>query len=208
MNKEEITEKDKNRYEVLLWIYEEYQKNKNRFVHLDNLIGDTLDFQEKRKRENEISDIAFYLSGEGLITTKSDNGMSVYLEHLGIKEIEDSVRNPHKPTDHFPISVIQHFNAPVGSVQTGNQSIANVQQNFGAKTEEVINLLRELREHISDDSKQEGLALIESLEKEIKSEKPSEPTIKLFLKGIGNFVKDTGKDLFVEIGKKLISGEI
>ena len=68
--------------------------------------------------------------------------------------------------------------------------------------------MRELRVHIFDEKKQEGLALIESLEKEVKSEKRSEPTIKLFLKGIGEFVKDTGKEILVEIGKKIITGEI
>lgn len=202
MNKMIEQNKDKH-YEILRWIFDKVNGQQYKPTYLRELINDNLDFTE-----NDLEKISDYLSGEGLIKQMDDSGLLVQLTHKGIVEIQDSINNPQRSTEHFPAQVIQYFNAPVGSVQTGNQNVANVQQNFGAKTEDVINLLRELRGHISDDKKQEGLALIESLEKEVKSEKPNEPTIKLFLQGIGNFVKDTGQDLLVEIGKKLISGEI
>jgi hypothetical protein len=52
------------------------------------------------------------------------------------------------------------------------------------------------------------LEYIEGLETEIKSEKPSESRMKLFLKGLGGIIKDTGKELLIEVGKRAIKGEI
>lgn len=197
----EIT-KDKQ-YEVLKWIYDKANGSRSKIINVVDLIT-----ENPKYTRDELERISDYLEGERLIERVADQEIVVELTHKGVVEIQSSINNPQKPTEHFPAQVINNFYAPVGSSQIGNQNIANVQQNFGSKTEDVINLLGELRKHISDDKKQEGLALIESLEKEVQSEKPSEPTIKLFIQGIGNFVKDTGKELLVEIGKKLISGEI
>ncbi len=206
MNMNKMMEQNKNKqYEVLRWIFDKAEGSQNDLVDLLELTKENSTYEI-----NDLEKITDYLEGENLIKRPIDEGIFVQLTHKGIVEIQSSINNPQKPTKYFPATVIQNFtfNSAVGSFQTGSQSIANVQQNFGSKTEDVINLLKELREHVSDDNKQEGLALIESLEKEVKLEKRSEPTIKLFLKGIGNFVKDTGKDILVEIGKKLIVGDM
>lgn len=212
MNKDFVLEKDRKRYEVLRWIYDEFNRTGNSFVNLDDLIQDGWETDMKREKERELIEISSYLSGEGLVGRKNDTGMLIMLTHQGIKEIENSIRNPQTPTEHFSVPVIQTFNntfnAPIGAFQQGNQNVANVQQNFGSKTEEVINLLSELRNHISDERKQEGLDYIDGIEAEVISEKPSESRIRLFLNGLGETVKNTGKELLTELGKKIISGEI
>lgn len=211
MNNKELIEKDKKRYEVLRWIYDEFHRTKNYFVSIEKLINNTLDSQQKREREKELSEISDYLDGEGLITQQSDNGLFIRLEHRGIVEVENSIRNPQKPTEHFSVQVIQNFNAPVGSVQTGNQSIANVTQNLGAEISDITALLKELRHHIIDDSPERqkvGIELLEGLETEVQSPNQRQSRIKLYLKELGSFVKDTGKDLFVSISKELIKDHL
>ena len=204
MNK--MLEQNKNKqYEVLRWIFDKANGSQNEIVNLLDLASENSKYDE-----NELGKISDYLEGEGLIERPIDEGIYVQITHKGIVEIQKSINNPQSSTEHFPAPVIQNFtfNSTVGSVQTGNHNIANVQQNFGSKTEDVINLLRELQEHISEESKQEGLEYIEGLETEIKSEKPSESRIKLFLKGLGGIVKDTGKEILIEVGKKIFTGEI
>lgn len=60
-----------------------------------------------------------YLGEEGLISY-SDNYSAI--THKGIKEIEDSIQNPNKPTEHFPTIVIQNYYENVmGGVQVGGE---------------------------------------------------------------------------------------
>jgi hypothetical protein len=197
----EITKE--KQYEILRWIFDKVDGQQYSPAYLRELINDNSVYTEK-----ELEKISNYLEGERLIKQVNDDGLLVQLTHKGIVEIQNSINNPQKPTEHFPAQVINNFYAPVGSNQTGKQNIANVQQNFGSKTEDVINLLKEVQKHISDENRQEGLEYIERLEAEIKSEKPSESTIKLFLKGLGGIVKDTGKELLIEVGKKVVTGKI
>ncbi len=197
MNEKMLKGSESEEYKVLKWIYDKANGQRDELVDLNNLLEENANYNEK-----ELENISYYLEGEGFVELPYDNGLVVILTHKGIREI----RNPTQLKKQSSTSPTFHIYGSVGNI--GDNNIANFQQNFGAKPEDIISLLKQLQGHISEDNRQEGLALIESLEKEIKSEKPSEPTIKLFLKGIGNFVKDTGKDLFVEIGKKLITGEI
>src|SRR6266404_5971115 len=69
----------------------------------------------------------------------------VMLSHKAILEIERSITDPSKGTEHFSTMVIQNFNAPVGAVQTAPNSTANVNQNFGTSMAEVTELIGQLR---------------------------------------------------------------
>jgi DNA-binding MarR family transcriptional regulator len=202
MNKMLDRNKDKQ-YEVLRWVFDKVDGHRSNPINLVDFIT-----ENSKYTRDELERISDYLEGKGLIERVADEEIFIQLTHKGIVEIQNSINNPQNPTEHFPTQVIQYFNAPVGSVQTGNQNIANVQQNFGTKTEDVIELLTELREHIFDDKKQEGMEYIEGLEVELKSKKPSESRTKLFLKGLGEVIKDTGKEILADIGKKLITGEM
>ena len=73
----------------------------------------------------------------------------VSLSHRAIVEIENSVKNPQQSTEHFSSTVIQNFNAPVGAVQTGNNNIANVNQNIGQNFSEILEQLALLKENFN-----------------------------------------------------------
>jgi hypothetical protein len=194
-------------YKVLRWIFDKAKEKGTNFVVLRDFLKENGEYDEA-----SLSEISDYLEGEGLVNHPSteDSLFMVELTHKGKKEIIRSIENPGESTEHFPNTVIQNFNfnAPVGAVQQGDNNVANVQQNFGTNTEDVLKLLRGLQDHLPDENKQYGLELIEGLEAEVKSEKPSESRMKLYLKGLGEVVKETGKSLLIEVGKKVISGEI
>lgn len=73
-----------------------------------------------------------YLEGEHLITCANKSSMNYdnqyKLNHYGIVEVEQAIEHPEQRTQHFMLSVVQHFHATVGSVQTGPNAIANVEQ--------------------------------------------------------------------------------
>lgn len=157
---------------------------------------------------SEVQSIVDYLAGEGLVESLADEAPLVRITHRGVVEVEQSLMDPKQPTEHFALQVIQNFHSVVGSVQTGNQNVANVVQNFPYESE-VLALLEELRRHIVDEpaeNQQQGIELLEGLEREVKAENQSKPRIKLFLQGLGTFVKETGQKVLVEIGSRLISG--
>lgn len=206
MNEKMIKDLESKEFLVLKWIYDKANGVRDELVELNSLFEENTDYNEK-----EIENISDYLEGEGFIEQPYDSGLVVILTHKGIKE----VRNPNQLKKQSPSSSTLHIYGSVGNIgdnsgiiQQGNQNTANFQQNFGSKAKDVINLLSELREHISEEKKQEGEEYIEGLEAEVKSAKPSESRIKLFLRGLGGVIKDTGKELFIEVGKKVITGEI
>jgi hypothetical protein len=158
----------------------------------------------------EVMSIVDYLSAEGLVKQLSGNAPPlIQISHRGVVEVEESVINPSKPTEHFLAQVIQHFHGNVGAVQTGKQHVANVTQQM--HDPHVLELLKELRRHLGNESseaRRDGGELLDGLEAEVTAASPSESRMKLYLKGLRTFVKDTGKDLLVEIGSKLVTGQI
>lgn len=86
--------------------------------------------------EFEIMDTAEYLSEEELVRMETDNengfpsGVSLCLTHKGILEVERTINHPTEATEYFPAPIVQNFHGPVGSVQSGEKSIANTTQNL------------------------------------------------------------------------------
>ncbi len=196
-----ILEKQKKRYSLLLKIYELTEGDENKIIQLD---------VPEELSTDEVQSAVDYLEGEGLVRSLADEGLLLEITHRGVVELEQSLLNPKESTEHFPQQVIQHFHGVIGSVQTSNQNIAHVTQSFDAKPD-VIELLRQLRQHIVNETpekQQEGIELLEGLESEIKSPNQSKSRIRLYLEGLGSFMKDTGKDLLVEISSKVISGHL
>jgi hypothetical protein len=113
---ESITEKQKKRYQVLLKMYEMAGDDPQEGIRPQFFYETGLLLQK------EVFVILAYLDNEGLIK----RGDTLYLTHKGIKEVEDSIQHPNRPTEHFPAIVIQHFYGNVkGGVQGGG--INNVQ---------------------------------------------------------------------------------
>jgi hypothetical protein len=150
-----------------------------------------------------------YLAGEGLVESLADEAPLVKISHRGVVEVEQSLTDPKEPTEHFVQQVIQHFHGSVGSVQTGNQNVAQVTQTAGLDSQ-VSELLQTLRRQIVEEFAEhrvEGIELLDGLEAEVNSETRSESRIKLYLKGLGSFAKGASKDVIVKIGTKLISDQ-
>ena len=78
-----------------------------------------------------------YFYEAGFLICMSDEG-DIKLSHKAIDEVEKSLNNPQQSTEHFSSTVIQNFHAPVGSVQTGNYNIANVNQYIGQNFSEIL----------------------------------------------------------------------
>ena len=118
-----------------------------------------------------------YLEGEHLVEVLPTYGYGedrYWLSHNGIREIEQSLNNPKKGTDHFPSQIVQHFNAPVGAVQNAPHSTAHVSQNIGSDLGEIFGLIKELRQaaknELAEDQQEEALDDLAFLEDELKAE--------------------------------------
>jgi len=196
-----ILEKQRKRYLLLLKIYELTGGDESKMMMLEVPEG---------LNSEEVQSIVDYLAGEGLVESLADEAPLLKITHRGVVEVEQSLLNPKEPTEHFSQQVIQNFHGPVASVQTGNQSVSNVTQTISGDPH-LIDLIQQLRHHIVDETpekQREGYELLEGLQSEVIASGPSESRMRLYLKGLGSFVKDTGKDLLVEIGSKVIGGQL
>jgi hypothetical protein len=184
-----LQEKQRRRYLVLSKLYELTDGEPVRLAEADAVHEATgLD-------EVTFHEAVQYLRGEGLLKTSN---LVLELTHAGIVEYERSLERPDVPTEHFPVQVIQQFNAPVGAVQTGTHATANVVQQVGAGTGEVLELLGQLRRDIEAtlpaEERAEALELVEGIEEEARSEKPRTARVKAFMKGLGNFALSTASN--------------
>lgn len=184
-----LQDKQRQRYLVLTKLYELTDDKSLRRIDADALREAT------GLTKVTFHDAVQYLKGEGLLKTSN---LVLELTHPGIVEYERSLEKPDAPTEHFPVQVIQQFNAPVGAVQTGPHASANVVQNIGSSASEVLNLLSQLRRDIEVTlppvDQPEALELVEGIEEEARSVKPRSSRVKAFLKGLGNFTLSTASN--------------
>src|SRR5947207_4816613 len=117
-----LLEKQRKRYLVLDKIYELTDGDESKILMLE---------PPEEIDSNEVLSIVRYLAGEGLVESLADEAPLLRISHQGVVEVEDSRLNPQEQTEHFSAQVIQHFHGTVGSVQTGNQKVANVAQEMG-----------------------------------------------------------------------------
>ena len=148
-------------------------------------------FEEIGVSPEEGMTAARWLIDEGLAGFMGTQNLRI--EHMGIKEVEDSLRHPDRETEHFSPPVIHMVNnfqgATIGAVQTGADATANVQQNIGAPPGELAALLSQLREQagtLPDPSERaEALEMVADLETEAAKEKKNERRIKALTSGLG-----------------------
>jgi hypothetical protein len=159
MNQKLILEKEEKRYRVLKRIYVEAGGRPKIEVSQD-----TIHSTEELGHE-EIGETLEYLEKEGLI--QFFRLRTVVMTHLGVKEIEDSLKHPNRDTDHFQSQIIQHFYGPVQNLQTGNQNIQNVVVNINPDFNEAVsNLLELIRSSTLEELKKDDA--IEALERVTK----------------------------------------
>jgi hypothetical protein len=142
--------------------------------------------------DQELGDACRYLAGEGLIEEAAPDMSGspvpywVNIRHLGIKEIEQSLRAPNEPTKHFPpaISVIHIEGNVIGSaIQSGSpgaqQEMSIGDLDLGAVRE----FLREYDAHAADlelsgPAADELAAEIDTVRAQLRSPKPKKHIIR------------------------------
>lgn len=77
--------------------------------------------------DDEVRSALSYLENEGLLVNPYDQPI-FKITHKGVVEIERSIKFPEQRTQHFMLSVVQHFHGSVSSVQNAPNSTANVNQ--------------------------------------------------------------------------------
>jgi hypothetical protein len=166
MNEKHLLEKEQKRYRVLYRIYEESKENTL------EAIPDTLIAEKENLPKEELDNIIQYLIEEGLIRCITFGNVAIL--HKGIKEIEDSAKNPNRNTEHFQSTVIQNFHGPVYGVQSGGQrNTQNVQVNINPDFNENLTKLIELinNSSLSELQKEDALEALERLPKLAQKEK-------------------------------------
>ena len=125
-DREALEEKQKVRYKILKTIYDEtenHEGSKNQMFSVQSVAKSLEPDERKVSRAMEYLEQEFLLRRVGYDPREGE----IYtITHNGIVEIEHSIQHPDQGTNHFLLSVIQHFNGPVGSVQMGSNATANV----------------------------------------------------------------------------------
>jgi len=192
-NEMTLESKQRNRYHLLRKLYEQSGGSERVNINFFDLA------KKEGLSEEDARDIHDYLWREKLIGDRRAGG-GVAISHRGIIEIEQSISNPQRPTEHFPLTIFQHFNAPIyGGIQTGGQH--NVQHNtisidpsFDDAVAKLTALLQEAA--LPDLHKEEAIISLQRVHQLAQKEKSSE-VIKLAkdkLDIVKNVI-DTGKGL-------------
>src|SRR5258706_9270054 len=108
---------EKKRYTVLYELWKVAKDSTQQTLNIQELVKSGI------IQEDDVIPVLCYLRDEGLV---KDSDRWINFTHKGIVEIERSIKHPERETEHFSATVIQHFHAPVGIVQTGLGSTGNV----------------------------------------------------------------------------------
>lgn len=186
-DKDLILKRQQYRYQLLYEIW--------RYSGGDKWIGrDFYELAEELKVPKDEAEPALqYLIGEGLLDreTMTDGG-TIGISHYGVKEIEDSIWNPNQATDHFSISVIQHFHGQVGAVQNAPHSTAQIHQQIGIPAEEILLLLTKVREDFKKlpiEVQAEAKELADEVEQQAQSPGPKKSLINACLTRLNDIAK-------------------
>lgn len=195
-----VQRKQERRYLMLLKLWEAVGGKEG--VQVDYMeVARAASFETEEAKE-----IYKYFMNEGFFQNRRVV-WGVTLSHKAVIEVEQSISNPTGGTEHFSSTVIQNFNAPVGSVQTGPHSTANVTQNFGSSASEVLALIPELRESLQalpPGDREEAIEIVDALEEEVQSPAPRKGRLKAFLGQLGSFTANTASNVIADaIAKSL-----
>ena len=90
----DLEQKKANRFKFLKFVYDKVDGSTSESVAVFKT-GEELGFDRKRT-----SNIVEYLCNEGLIEYFAGS-VDINITHYGVKEIEEALKNPEKPTEHF-----------------------------------------------------------------------------------------------------------
>lgn len=160
-----IKAKQEKRFRVLNRVYELTDGDANSSIDSNQLA------QEIQLDDNEVDLLIDYLVNEGLLE-RPFIGSYIAITHVGVKEVEDFLRNPQRGTQHFQhAQVTNNFYAPVGVAQTGVNT-ATVHMGQSDNMEMVLALLTQLKSmksQVSSEHQEEFEAELEDVEAEVKN---------------------------------------
>lgn len=178
-----IEEIKKKRFQFLNRVYELTGGSQFNFVNMCE-IGKELDF------DNTLTDnIAQYLVEEGLIEHQAFGGI-ISITHNGIREVEEALSNPDKPTTYFPPVNIIHVNQMTNSQIVQSSPGATLAMEFAQeKYDELKEVLQALKESIDQfnlqtSQKSDLQADIQTIEAQMLSSKPKATIIRESLSSI------------------------
>lgn len=135
-------------YEILRWIFDKVSGQQYKAAYLSELITNDSEYTEK-----DLTKVSDYLTGESLINQLDDSGLLVQLTHKGIIEIQNSVNNPQRATEHFSSTIINNYisgnNYGGINQQTG---VNNTQINSSSSINEIEEKINELVEAVKNSS--------------------------------------------------------
>lgn len=193
-----MEEKKANRLLVMNAIYEASGGSENTMVSGPDLL------QNLGLSDEDLADACNFLKGERLI--KGDGSswghrtpFIIHVTHWGIKEMEQSIEAPTKPTEHFPpaVSIIHVEGNVIGSpIQSGSPGarqevtvdidLGNV-RDFLSQLEKVASTL-----DLPETASQELAAEVATLKAQVDSPKPKRQIIRESLHSIRGILEGTG----------------
>ncbi len=111
-----------------------------------------------------------------------------------VAQFEDNLIPPPTPKLAVVNPLTQHFHGPVGAVQNASSGTANVVQNVGSATDQILLLLVELRvaaASLTGQARDDAVALLVDLEEETKAPAPKQSRIKAYLQGLASLLPGT-----------------
>jgi hypothetical protein len=133
---------------------------------------------------NEGTPIASYLVDEGLLSHMGMDGVTI--THQGICEMEESIGNPERPTEHFPplnVTINNHIGQATNVVLTQASPGSTINTTFGGQAHEMMYLLKELKEGIAaapdiqEGERAVALATVDAIESRTNSDKMDAVTL-------------------------------
>ena len=172
----DIAQLKKDRFNFLKVIYEAANANTSYMFDMWE-VGRELNFDHAYTGA-----IADYLIGEGLIESRALGG-GIGLAHEGIKEIEQALSSPTKPTLHFiPVNQINigtMHNSAIQQATTNSTQNFHVTTNHVSELRELINELKAVigKAEFPKEQREELQAEITTLEAQSNSPKPKSSII-------------------------------
>ncbi|MFN1584607.1 hypothetical protein [Vibrio rotiferianus] len=150
--------------------------------------------------ESILSDTVKYLESEDLVKVVVWlHGLpaSVQLTHNGLKEIEDAVSFPDKPTEHFPPINILNVETMIGSnIQQGTVQSSQCLKFNNSSIADIAKFIEELKGSLNDltldkSTLQEMKAEIDTVDAQLTSPKPKVSILKECLSSIQRVLEAT-----------------
>lgn len=193
-----VLRKQSQRYQLLRRLYEVTEGLQNKIVPFFEIAT------QAGFGRSETSDAYEYLRGEGLLKPMTLGG-GVVITHRGIIEVENSITEPSKPTEHFMPQVIQHFHGNVGGVVTGNQNTMYVSNERTEAVHEVLRLVGELEDNLRQlppEKRPEAKEALDNLKIEVESVAPKASRVKAAAFYVGNFFREVAVNVTTNLIEK------